>query len=888
MHIHNPKIFFLSFSILLSLLSNQGVSIAQINPDETLPVNSTVTPQGNIQLIEGGTQAGNNLFHSFKFFSIPSENTAYFNNNLDVRNIITRVTGGSVSNIDGIIKANGNASLFIINPAGIVFGPNASLNIGGSFVASTADSIIFADGSSFSANVNQASQLLTISVPIGLQFGSNAAGKIVNQSQASPDGEVTDANPPNPIGLKVPIGKTLALVGGDVALEGGNLTTTGGRIELASIAGAGLVKLTEIEKGYALEYSDIQNFGNIILSQGAIIYGSGENGGDIYLKGNNLSLTNSSLIFSSSLDATRGGNVVIDGRKINADEGSFIATFALAAGDAGDIILKASDSVEITGTTLDDQFPTAVVSQVLEQATGKGGNIIIETNQLRIQDGAIVDASTFGTGSAGNVIINAKDSVELLGSSDVPFASGISAQVADIETDEAGNAGNVSIETKRLVVSNGAQILTAARRSGNGGSLVINASDSILLTGASPFATGLIDDKQRSGIFVSAESEATGDVGNLNLNTETLTVENGARISADNFGSGQGTTQNINVRQLLIRNGGEVRSGSFATGEGGTLNVNATESVNVIGTGTINSQPVVSTLFSQAQASGKAGNLNINTPELNVQDGAEITVSAKGTGTAGNLTITSNTIRLNRGNLTAETNFGEGANITLQNIDLLILRNQSLISATAFNNADGGNINIDASKGFIAAIPNENSDITANAFAGKGGNVNISTQAIFGIEPRPQQTNQSDITASSELGLQGQITITQPQVQPPQKLIELPSGLVDASTKFAQICPNGRNAKPLGSFVITGRGSLPPNSFEPLTGTTSLSPLASLDGESFTNVSHVSPTANLSQTSRIVEAQGWVKTADGKIMLVAEAPTATPAATSSSAVCPGS
>ncbi|GAB1542641.1 hypothetical protein NUACC21_53150 [Scytonema sp. NUACC21] len=102
-------------------------------------------------------------------------------------------------------------------------------------------------------------------------------------------------------------------------------------------------------------------------------------------------------------------------------------------------------------------------------------------------------------------------------------------------------------ETKYLLVSNGAQILTAARRSGNGGTLVINAFDSILLSGASPFATGELDDNQRSGIFVSAEPEATGNVGNFNLNTGVLIVESGARISADNFGSGQGTTQNINV-----------------------------------------------------------------------------------------------------------------------------------------------------------------------------------------------------------------------------------------------------------------------------------------------------------------------------------------------------
>ncbi len=858
---------FLNFNIIFCLLSNAGLAVAQINPDNTLPINSTVILQDNIKVIQGGTQAGNNLFHSFRDFSIADIDTAYFNNIESVQYIITRVTGGTVSNIDGIIKANGNANLFLINPAGIVFGSNASLDIGGSFIGTTANSIKFIDNSEFSANVNQVPSLLTVSVPIGLQFGSNTAGKIVNQSQASPNGEVTDAIPPNAIGLKVPIGKTLALVGGDVILEGGNLTTTGGRIELASVADTGLIKLTEIDKGYLLDYSDIQSFGNIQILQGAIIYGSGKEG-DIQLQAGNVSLSNFSSIFYNSLDEERGGNIRINANTITADKGSSISTFVLDSGDAGDIILNASDSVKITGKIIfkindeDVAFPTGVVSQVIETGTGKAGNIIINTNQLLIGDGAIVDASTFVTGSAGNVIIKADDSVELIGSSDRRVPSGIFAQVADIPIDNSGSAGNVSIETKRLVVSNGAQILTAARRNGNGGTLVINAADSISLSGTSPFATGTLDDEQRSGIFVSAEPGATGEVGNFNLKTGILTVENGARISADNFGSGQATTQDISVRQLLIRNGGEVRTGSFSSGSGGTLNINATESVDVIGTGTINSKTVVSTLFSQAQASGNAGNLNINTPQLNVLDGAEITVSGKGAGPAGNLTIESNTIRLNRGNLTAETNAGEGANITLKNLDLLILRNQSLISATAFNNANGGNININAPNGFIVAIPEENSDISANAFAGKGGNIQISTQSIFGIESRLQLTDKSDITASSELGIQGVITINTPDNDSIQNsFTELPNNLIDTNALIANSCI-ARSPKQQGNFIITGTGSLPNRPGE--------AAASSYPTGDVQNVTNNSTASSWKKGDPIVEPQGIYRLANGDLVMSRE------------------
>ena len=129
-----------------------GKIAAQIIPDATLPINSTVKAAGDTNFIDGGTQAGSNLFHSFSEFSIPYGGIAQFNNALDVQNIITRITEGKISNIDGLIKANGIANLFLLNPNGIVFGQNARLDIGGSFLASTANNINFADGTKLSTS----------------------------------------------------------------------------------------------------------------------------------------------------------------------------------------------------------------------------------------------------------------------------------------------------------------------------------------------------------------------------------------------------------------------------------------------------------------------------------------------------------------------------------------------------------------------------------------------------------------------------------------------------------------------------------------------------------------------------------------------------------------
>ncbi|BDA76250.1 hypothetical protein CAL7716_104160 (plasmid) [Calothrix sp. PCC 7716] len=233
------QFWFCNGSILLWLLASKS-TLAEIIPDNTLPVNSIVTPSSNIRVIEGGTQLDGNLFHSFREFSFSllssdtTGDTAFFNNGASVRNIITRVTGVSISNIDGVIQANGAANLFFINPNGIIFGPNASLNIGGSFVASTANSLKFTDGTEFSATFPQTSALLTVNVPLGLQFGSNP-GEILNQSQASPLEGVNSIG--LPVGLQVQSGKTLALVGGNVSLAGGNLTAIGGRIELVHNGG---------------------------------------------------------------------------------------------------------------------------------------------------------------------------------------------------------------------------------------------------------------------------------------------------------------------------------------------------------------------------------------------------------------------------------------------------------------------------------------------------------------------------------------------------------------------------------------------------------------------------------------------------------------------------
>ncbi|MES1026076.1 S-layer family protein [Gloeocapsa sp. BRSZ] len=840
--------FWCPTSFLLFLTISSPLQ-AQIIGDQTLPNPSSVTTEDVNSIITGGTQAGSNLYHSFSEFSVPTNGVASFQNLApEIENVITRVTSVA-SNIDGLIEvlqADGvvsSANFFLLNPRGITFGPNASLNIGGSFIASTASSLNLADNTQFfSANLTQTEPLLSMSVPVGLQFGVNP-GRILNQAQTTIDidGQII------PIGLQVLPGKTLALVGGDVTLESGVAIAPAGRIEIGSVGSFSFVSLNPTNSGWYLDYTGVQNFQNIELSQQSLVDVSGEG----------------------------TGNIQIQGKQVAIAEDSFVIA-AVESQNGGEIFIQASDLTidsSLIGTSTDN---------------GIGANVIIETGKLVIVDGQVL-TRTRSAGQGGELKITASESVEVVGGRSIPRGNGEfsffpSRLLTEVDETATGTAGNLSLNTNKLSLQNGAQIGSGTFGAGNTGNVKVQASEIDIV-----------------GVARTPEGEPISDAG--------LPFPSGLFASTEEGYSGNGGNLTVTTDRLSIRDGAVVQTTTFGSGDAGNLTIQAAQSIEVAGTVNVEGQNLKSGLFANSgglpgtglpaifDATGRGGNLTIQTDELIVRDGAIVAVSSVNETTAaqgaGNLQVNAQTIRLDNGEIVANTASGQGGDINL-NVQDVFLRRNSAISTTAGiegTAGDGGDISITNAR-FIIAAPNENNDIKANAFLGQGGKVTIDAQNIFGLSVRsledlqtllgttnpqrldPVQLPSSDITAISQTNpqLSGEVVINTPDVDPSRGAVVLPQNLVDVSGLIAQGCSAGNIASE-SQFVVTGRGGLPPNPGEVLSSDDVWQDWRFSNATA--GVTSISASTPRTTSTPLVEATNWATNSKGEVMLIAATPTTT-------------
>ncbi|BAZ07329.1 two-partner secretion domain-containing protein [Calothrix sp. NIES-3974] len=720
--------------------------------------------------------------------------------------------------------------------------------------------------------------------------------------------------------------------------KGGNLTVNARQVEVNGRSEAGSISVL-FASAAPRSTGDAGNLNinteNLFISAGGEISVSTSAAG----KGGNLTVNASETVrvtgssnFSTGLFAIAdtgstgdAGDLTIISKNLILEQGGQASTSTYGAGRGGNLTIKASENVQLIGAPTNSRFPTGLFAAAEPGSTKDAGDLVINTQNLSITNGAKASTTTFGKGKAGNLQVNASTQVNLIGTS--PNGRSLSGLFASTERQATGDAGSIIINTPLLAIRDGAQVTAATFTSGRGGNLDIN-SQQIELIGTSPLDTRFV-----SGLLVSTERGASGDGGNINVNTERLVVRDGAQIVAATSSSGQagnldikasqqieliGTSPtntrfvsgliassepgakgdagsiNVTTPNLILRNGGHIVAATFTTGKGGDLNVNASDQVILSGRSGDKRYPSSLLTSTEPASQGDAGDLFVNTKHLFINDGAGIGVNSQGTGNAGILTLKADTIRLdNKAFLNANTRSPnkdpnrEQATINLNTNALILRRNSNITTNATGENVIGGNININAR--VLAAL--ENSDISANSADFRGGRVSITSQGIFGTQPRQFPTPESDITATGATPeLSGTTEINKPDLDPTQGLIELPRQIRDHSNEVGKLCPRTfEEAQKIARFVVIGRGgSIPLNTLDPFPGTIENYNLVGLDE----SLQALIPSAQQIQprekktVESLLEAQGWVKSPDGKILLVAQAPEAAASSHFQASSCP--
>jgi filamentous hemagglutinin family protein len=758
----------LDFVIGVTIVTTTWVShsLAQVTPPITssglnTQINvSSNPPAGKVQYdITGGTRpgGGTNLFHSFGDFNVPSSNIANFLNDsgLATSNILGRVTGGNISNIFGMIQTNGpggfgSANLFLINPAGFLFGPNATLNVGGMVAFTSADYLRLTDGKLFNAAPNSTADAVLSTAPVAAYgfLGLNPGAITVQGSQ-----------------LAVSAGHSLSLVGGNITIQSGTmangtiqsaeLSAPGGQINLASVASSGEILAGNLAHAPNVNGQSFATFGAVQISEQSTIDVSGNGGGTVLIRGGNFVIDNSTISANATGPGpiTNGGESVGGGIDIQVSQNAIFQNGEIVETNVvgnvtpgvtyGGVQVKA-DHIEITGVPPVPPFPfTGIRSNVGTDTQptingGNSGNIILDANSILIKGGGTLETRVFGLdpltpvpGNAGNITVTARHDLQLNESaieSSILFGSGTAGDIALTSTNGSiletgialppnfvpvpgepfpstafniifnqvgggpGNTGNITLNAPQGEIRlAGAVIVIGEAGTGVPGTFKANAqnmqltnfstiqmdnfspepapsfnlaingnlavdSSRIITTARGPAQAADLNitahDVLVTGISsLSTETRSVGNAGHLTISAETLEVTNGGKITS-------GTAQNPPIPPFP---GGPPVPIIFPppTGEGGTITVQGlagsgsrVNSVLINGAG--------SGIFTNTVGTGPAGNTNISTLSLNIQNGGTISAATSGTvsnATGGSITVNAEHIAANtQGLITAETN----------------------------------------------------------------------------------------------------------------------------------------------------------------------------------------------------------------------------------------
>ena len=783
---------YFKWAILIIALLGNTISYAEIITDGSLGAALSLSSPDYLIGSELGQQYGGNLFHSFRQFNLSRGESATFSGPVSVKNIINRVTGGERSTIDGLIRSTiSNANLYLLNPAGILFGENAELNITGSFHVSTADYLRFSDGGRFYAT-NPANSLLTVAPVEAFGFLDAAAPISIEGSH-----------------LAVPNDHSLSLVGGDINIKNSELFAPDGFINLASVASEGELKIM------AKNLRGFQNLGGLAPQLGQIKISGSKIGNDTHVPAN-----------GAQSIYIRGGEFWVDNSVINA------RVHKERIGDAADgIRIDVRDTVTLKSTNSYKGIATILLADT--NSATDASNIIIDTAHLMMHDNVSISNDTKDSGAAGNITIRAND-----------ITMTDEAEIGSHTNSNGNIGGNIKITaTDFLRMSDDTQIDAMTRGTNKKAGVVEITAGDIKMYGEATINVGTY----------TSSGEGSGDGGETIINAHTLTITDKADIFSSSFSKGQGGHIRITVDDLKLMEQGAIASTAFSEGQGGNIDIQANDTLYLsqdavinastegVGSGgnvkiqanqvVIKANALISTASEITNASavnenedalidriaglieraigagvyagndifnggGEAGSITIKANNISLADGAAITGFSGGIGLAGNIEITvDENLNLQASKISTAAAKADGGNIRLQTKGLINLYDSAITATVGGGAGDGGNINI----GKIIAPKHvilNNGKIIANAFEGDGGNIYIVTDNLL-------QSIESAITASSEKGIDGTVYIESPEDELGEGAFIQPKDFFDARRLSPKECEthNPRNNK----FIIHKR-----------------------------------------------------------------------------------
>jgi filamentous hemagglutinin family protein len=706
-----------------------------------------------------GQQRGGNLFHSFQDFNLQRLESATFSGPNHIQNVISRVTGGNPSQIDGLFRSTiPGVDVYFLNPYGIMFGPNAKLDVQGSFHASTADYLRLGNGGRFSAR-NPSNSVLTVAPIESFGFLTDSASRLTIQDSK----------------LSVSEGKTLSFLGGELQITGTNafrdektrfpvgneaavLSAPAGRINLASVANQNTLKITHNDVKLTVN----ERSGSFQATHSIFDVTGEGGGGSLFIRGGDVTLTNTQ-IDSQTFGSKNGGVIDIQVANLHLINGSEIFTRTSGIGNATALRIHATDTIEFYGMNANQRASTIDARTLLDSSDGgNASEILIEARNMSFLDGAHVYSETNGGGNGPQITIRAEESVRFSGVDSSGWRIAGFTMDAFSQADGAGNAGNLLIEAKDITFENGAGMQSGTAGLSNSANATIRATGTFTLKGQHKDGTG---SQLHTGVM---DKSTGGQGGNLIIEVGELSMNDGARIYASTNGPGHG----------------------------GHITIHATGTVTLLG---LNQKGEASRIVSESKGGkrahtvGNSGRIVLMADKLTLRDGTNISTSAKASsnklaGKAGEIQITVGKDMLLTGfNPYAEKRIESGSGIyavsqghgdnsgdagqIIMKANALTIEEGAVIRSSTNNNAKGGHIDLEVGKTIKIVghtLPLEDIQLASGIYAssesvdvkgGFGGNIILKAGQLM-------ITHQGIIATSSAGGGQaGNITLHVKQLQ---------------------------------------------------------------------------------------------------------------------------